>query len=610
MRTLFTLIILLLYTGSISLVSKQKFGKSVPISFLSIPLILFISQFVFRSFDPGFWIIILFAVLCIPLAIKCREQLNILITPGAMAFIAIFAFVLVLDLGRSFSQWDEFSHWGVMVKEMFRLDKWYVIDESRLLVHKDYPPFLSLFELFWCKISGGFYETVCYRAMHTFLLAMIIPVLADELEDNLKKSDILKYLFLTVMLFCLFRAFDASDVINAIYGDIVISAIFTYGLLVIFLNARQIDLFGTISLCLCSSALLLIKQIGICFVLLLWLYYGLTVFIPCLKTARLKALIAFPTQIIIPVIPFMVWKQYVSRFNISAQFDLAKISLQTIGEVLKDDYITTYNRQLFNNCIRGLFDVNLTLSPLNISIITITFISILMLLWINHSEVGLEKYDTYSVIAVYVVGLVGYFITIAVLFLFCFSRTETETLHNYNRYMASYGVSEFLFVIIIGLILCKKSANNKVHTLLYLACLTIILLSGAGMSALIPGFIEGHHYEDYQYAAAKLDRVIPDNNTVFILSENTIQTQYIMNYYSDKTHTVLCYDNMLDENVSGNYEEQIMQTVFNYDYLYIDDITDDFNQRFRYLNNDTDFEKTRIYKITHTGNGVTAEYVE
>lgn len=52
--------------------------------------------------------------------------------------------VLVVDYKRCFSNWDELSHWGKMVKEMLRTDLFYSENISDLLVHKDYPPFLYI----------------------------------------------------------------------------------------------------------------------------------------------------------------------------------------------------------------------------------------------------------------------------------------------------------------------------------------------------------------------------------------------------------------------------------------------------------------------------------
>ena len=73
---------------------------------------------------------------------------------GFYAFILVYIVFLFLDAGRSFSKWDDLMHWGKMVKEMFRIDRFY--SESNLLqIHKDYPPFMQLFEYVWCRFGGG-----------------------------------------------------------------------------------------------------------------------------------------------------------------------------------------------------------------------------------------------------------------------------------------------------------------------------------------------------------------------------------------------------------------------------------------------------------------------
>ena len=94
----------------------------------------------------GYITVLLFA-LAFPVAVSYRlvkhKELARLksdfLTPAFCIFIVIYAFIFFLNYNRGFSQWDEISHWGPMVKEMFRLDKFYSVAESALSVHKDYP---------------------------------------------------------------------------------------------------------------------------------------------------------------------------------------------------------------------------------------------------------------------------------------------------------------------------------------------------------------------------------------------------------------------------------------------------------------------------------------
>ena len=49
-----------------------------------------------------------------------REYRALLLTPGALAFLAMMAIVWFGHRGRLFTGWDDFTHWGLAVKSAFQ----------------------------------------------------------------------------------------------------------------------------------------------------------------------------------------------------------------------------------------------------------------------------------------------------------------------------------------------------------------------------------------------------------------------------------------------------------------------------------------------------------
>ena len=132
-------------------------------------LVLYSSALVFGNFEPGFCFLLLWAasfpVIYTVKLVHFRNDhqssfwLNQrFCTPGLLIFVTTYVGVYLYDLNRSFTNWDEFSHWGVMIKEMLRLNTFYSVDSSVLAVHKDYPPAIQIIEWLWCRLSGGCYE--------------------------------------------------------------------------------------------------------------------------------------------------------------------------------------------------------------------------------------------------------------------------------------------------------------------------------------------------------------------------------------------------------------------------------------------------------------------
>ena len=118
----------------IPLISKRSFGKCIPITLFLTAFSLYISQFLFHTFHIGFFINLLFPVAFILLLFikykkkELTEFKRLFFSNGFYSFIIIYIFIYIFDFYRVFTKWDEFSHWGVMVKEMIRLDKFYSVN--------------------------------------------------------------------------------------------------------------------------------------------------------------------------------------------------------------------------------------------------------------------------------------------------------------------------------------------------------------------------------------------------------------------------------------------------------------------------------------------------
>ena len=163
---------LLLSNATTVCIFKKKFIKVLPITLMFIVFPLFISGVVFSTFKIGIMINLLYCLCFIPyLLIKKenrKEFKDNYLSLGLIAFFVLYVFVYLFDLNRNFTVWDEFSHWGVMLKEMLRLDNFYSVTKSTLMVHKDYPPVLQLFEFFWIKLCGSYREAYAIKALHFF----------------------------------------------------------------------------------------------------------------------------------------------------------------------------------------------------------------------------------------------------------------------------------------------------------------------------------------------------------------------------------------------------------------------------------------------------------
>lgn len=346
------LFFIFLNTGCV-VISKRKFGKCLPVTMLMATFILYITQLVFNSFKIGYIVLafgsaagVLFGVYQTFIKKNSKVRENIF-SFGLYAFIAVFLIFFIVDFKRSFSTWDELSHWGVMVKEMLRLDSFYSVQESRLLVHKDYPPFVSIFEMLWCKLCGGYSEMAVTMSLNIFTLSLIVPPIADFQEKKIIKQ-FLSAIILSAILILLIGTFDVYGIFGTIMTDMFMPALYVYAVSLLLDGSAFSDAFDYIGLIVSLSALIISKQMGIAFVLLVYLYYLMFWILNWRKkkqycfnndnscwTIRVKPFVKSAVLFFLPVLSYLSWTKYVSSLNITGQqFSLSKIRIDEITNIL------------------------------------------------------------------------------------------------------------------------------------------------------------------------------------------------------------------------------------------------------------------------------------
>jgi hypothetical protein len=83
---------------------------------------------------------------------KKRYKIKGIFTPGIVFFILFSIYCTLLLKGVFLLHYDNFSHWGLIVKEMFRLDS--LPDVTTLVTFRNYPPGTAVFIYFIGKIIG------------------------------------------------------------------------------------------------------------------------------------------------------------------------------------------------------------------------------------------------------------------------------------------------------------------------------------------------------------------------------------------------------------------------------------------------------------------------
>ena len=574
--------------------NKKSFGISLPATLTGTVLLTYFSQLLFHTFNIGIYVCLAAAVSAVILLIlrrKDRDFISRCFSEGFFVFLAICLFFLVMDYGRWFSEWDEYSHWGKMVKEMFRLDRFYSEPQSDLLVHKDYPPFAVIFEMLWCRFSGGYSAGGATMALHILGFSMVLPLALEQLNGEKKTGRLQKLISkLAIVAAFLLLIFNFNHVQPmTIYLDLFLPLF--YVSLILMAEDRELRRsgFGFTMILLGQFGLIITKQMGLAFVLLVWFFYTMLEALELSsegkvsqekKSGRWVILAVKSLAILItPAVSYSIWNHYITNLGLTGQFSFEIINVGTIIRILAGggDYIQHLTYVKF---IRALFTTNLgtgIFSMTYASAVLLAFCMLAVLAYLFRTVVHRGEILPYAVL--FAVGSAGYAFTMLVLYMFCYSEGEMSVLASYERYMSTYILSEY---VILFLLLVRLLARKKVDVCTYPVALGMLgiglrMAGTGGVSQLMPQmFCEKDG--DYKEQADEIQRLTPADTEVFLISSHNDVYTYILTYYLDDRRIDKRY---LTSNVATwgadntDYWNAVLNCIREDGYVYLYNVTDE-----------------------------------
>lgn len=593
------LIILLSNLTSVYLF-KKNFSKVLIFTLLFFTIPILISGIAFSTFKFGIIINIIYSLLGVILLIKNKNNKELMnqfkdnyFNTGLIMFLVIYSFLYFYDLNRVFTMWDEKSHWGVMLKEMIRLDNLYSVKESTLMVHKDYPPVLQIFELFWIKLSGSYKEAYALRALHTLELSFIIPFI-NVSKINFKNiiKTIIKTITIIVIILLTILMFDTHRVMNSIYNDYLLSIIVVYSLLKVLFSKELLSKSFIYNLCIVLVFLLLTKQISIAFYLMILFFYVIMVIKEDKNKKDYIRIIIF--LILIPLIFLSTWNRYLEQFEMTKQFVISNINIFELKNIIINS--SNIKHIIYTNFIDSL--INYKISFFNLFELSylksFIFFSLLYLLIYRKQNHSLKLYLTV------LIGMVGYAFLMLILYLFCFGD-EGYTLASFDRYMDTYLLIEFL--IIIYYILIKKKYYIIVITFIIL----VIFVEKSTLHYLKPAIIKTEITKE-EIVAKDIVNKTKENSKVFLLSQDIGSTyQFSVKYYANPRIINLKYYDLPLDNAKEFFDREVNNYMLGYDYLYVVNTTREINNKYDLFRN---IKNKELYKIINNNGKVKIKKVE
>ena len=588
MHNIILLIIFLVLNYFTVSIFKVNFGKAMPFTSAFCTVLMYLCGL----FVDLNWI---YPIICIIMIISIYRFIKSLILKNYhevfkryfnisfFVFMIIYFAVIVINYSRGFTFVDEFAHLGLMAKESYRLNEFHIVDESMMWYNKEYPPFYSLLEVFFCKFVGTFSEGYCYRALQLFSLSLLLP-LFDKFSLTIKEMP--KILITLISCFLIGMVINFTDGMvyntlfyNSIYLDLHIGFFLAYLFYLVYTFDFKSKL-DYINLSLMLSCFVLTKQISIAFYLLALVTFIIAYFKNLKNKGYLiKSLIMFA----IPILFFISWNIVVDYYLTEQKFDVSSYNFFFFIDYFKGD-MYKWQIDTVNNFFNAVFNRPLIIQPFNLSYIGALIIISLLIMATSIINKDMKKKVIYSLM--YLLGGLGYAYSLLLSYVYAFGYLEGPSLAMFDRYCSLYLIFGFVFIFMISIkeISMKENNGKELH---YLALLVVIifLINIDTIKASKPILKYNGKLDMYNERYVNFINENPDKKYL-VISQNDVEKRNVLRFYTIENDDNINY---FDISYAGNneydigvalWEDEYIDMLNDYDYLYICDYDDSFYQHF------------------------------
>lgn len=600
------LIFMTLCSGSIAgaVIWKKKFGEILPVTFLSIVMILYVFGLLHRLLYGVYFVLFLVAVIYLLTFLYIWKNKNIknitqsFCTLGFFVWVILFLILLFGNIGRVAYAWDEYSHWATVVKEMFYVND-FGTNTAAHVTYASYPPATALLQYFFQKVNNlfvdnGFSDWRLFFAYQLFMCSLIFPFIEKLVVKEIKiKKTILTIISVFFLVFAMPSLFY-QNAYNAIYVDCFLGVL-AGCLLGAIIIPEKYDKINIIYIILGVMVLVLSKDVGFMFAILAVILMLINIWgfgkVETSGTKRIPPIIISILGIAGLLFAKYSWKYEIR--NVGASFAQPIIWKDFIGIITGT--IQDYRRDVLKNYIYMLFEKRWNMGILSLSVVEIMlafcvlFIVILYINKKNNSNYNLKSVIV-SVVSVMTINIF-YIFGLLVLYMFRYSEYEALKLASSTRYLNICFTSTLILILLMffgGI--CKENRLKSAH-LFFLTVAVLLTAPKMDLAKFISRYdckVSLDTQSVYLDSADKIKSNIKDQNSpIYMISQGSTGYDFwalrycsIPNYVKDGGSIGSpCYEgDVWTENVSP--EDWMQDLRENFGYVMLFSLNDDFKNRY------------------------------
>lgn len=619
MNVLYLFLMIIILSTFLSIKFNKEIGDTVFPS-LSILLILLFLLGIIGLLKHSILITgsLVFIILCYCIYKIYKEETIVkkyLLKPALIYIIFLFLLTYFLWNKSFINKWDEFSQWGIYVKNIFNENSlWNTNFTSE---PNGYPPIISIFQYFLMKLNGAYLEADLFRGI--FLLSTL-PLLSFFKNLSFKKPS---QIFLYMLILFAIPSALSYDYLNSIYADTVVGILFASA--VISLIIEPIDNFNIVRNFVILSILILSKSVGVVMVGSFYIILLIDILFIRRKeyfqyyNENLKRVVSKLTYVFIFLLPIImrgIWAIFLRGVSVSSK--LGNIVDSTID--IKD---TSYFSKVINDFIAGIFKTNIGGTNNIISIPSFYWILLVLLLFVILKDLLMNKDEKkqikLSIIAI-VISFTLYTCALLYSYLFSFEMEEAIALASFSRYMITILISSLMILILVeSYFHLKGSLKNKIFNYIIIGLILSTIRIPEILIVMKNSMNSNLEYQKFNSKFAIIDKVknnIPAKNNVYYLSAETDGFDYLVAKYKltpnkvQKSNYNICIS-CNDKNKQIVSVDNFKKLLHNYEYLFIYKISDNVKNDYKeVLNINGKLIVEGLYKINVNNNIIGFERID
>ncbi len=466
MEFLYVFFVLFITAVTLTIIFKKKIEQVIPIAVLEIILIIYITG-LFDNLSLGVLMVCISTLvqlifIAIYLAKKTDKIIPIIkqiLTPGFAIYVGLFILSIILNKGRIFEDYDEYNHWGIMIKNMFWYHTYGTNPES-IVAFNDYPPLTSIFQYLFIQIKGIYTEDVIITAQNILYFSIIIPI-----TKNITWEKDVKRIVLATMIIAFLPIIFYANFYTNILVDGILGIAFSYTIYSSYRKEQEIP-FQFLEIFCGMTILMLTKTQGIGLALLAILIIGYKLL---LERKQEKEQTKKKAKMFIIVIICVVGLLSLWHIKVQQQqhrWDLSKIYDIDIKQEQTGEFIQIVAQKFMNAIVKGKFITQRNFTT------AFVILGIFALMAIQYHKIEKQQKKQYRYYAFSILlSTIIYLITMLWMYCTIFDTDEALILASFSRYIFTIVIADMMFLSFVLL-----EEKTTIFTTIILIVLICILL--------------------------------------------------------------------------------------------------------------------------------------